>query len=112
MSGFYTDHPLERDIRRDYFDDTLHNVVRFLLSRWPALVDRFAVRRWEHLQHLSDPGTMPFDPQLVEVVDRTIADRFQVEYFRHDGHSEAYARFEGFLRKIGLLGRFHAKIVR
>jgi hypothetical protein len=30
---FYTDHPLERDIRLDYFDDTLHNVVRFLLSR-------------------------------------------------------------------------------
>jgi len=109
---FYTDRPLERHIRRDYFDDTLHNVVRFLLSRWPGLADRFALKRWEHLQHLSDPGTMPVDPRLVELVDRTIRGAFQAEYFRLDSHSIAYARFEKLLTKIGLLDRFQAKIAR
>src|SRR5262249_10075489 len=97
---------------RDYFDDTLHNVVRFLLSRWPGLVDRLALKRWEHLQHLSDPGPMPVDPRLVELVDRTIRDGFQAEYFRFDGHSVAYARFEKFLTKSGLLDRFQAKTAR
>jgi hypothetical protein len=55
---------------------------------------------------------MPVDPRLVEIVDRTIRDGFQAEYFRLDGHSIAYTRFEKFLTNIGLLDRFRAKIAR
>jgi hypothetical protein len=109
---FYTDHQLERDIRRDFFDDTLHNVVRFLLSRWPEIAQQLAVRNWEHLQHVSFGGDRPIVPAQVRVIDEAIMHRFQPEYFSYDRSSLVYGRFEEHLKKIGLFDKFRTKFLQ
>ena len=81
---YYTDSEFERVISRPNFDDTLHNVVRYLLARDPALVDRLATVRWPEFDHAWHGGRQHLSRAQVALFRQWMADRFRVEHFQAD----------------------------
>jgi hypothetical protein len=108
---FYTDSDVERAISRRNFDDSLHNVVRHLLARWPELVSRMAVVRWRECDHLWHGGTRPLPPRQAAMLGPWIDGRFRREYFRADRESSILEGLLEQLESYGLLEMFRDRFL-
>jgi hypothetical protein len=108
---YYTDAEVERAIARNNFDDTLHNVVRHLLARWPALVDRLAARRWRECDHVWHGATRHLTRGQVDLLRGLFATRFRPEYFGLDAGTGLYEEFLDRLRECGLAREFTARVL-
>jgi hypothetical protein len=108
---FYTDAAVERAIARRHFDDTLHNVVRYLLARWPDLVDRLAVLRWRECAHAWHGATRHLKRAQVDLLKDLFTTRFRAEYFRLDEGTGLYEDFFERLRECGLAREFSSRVL-
>jgi hypothetical protein len=108
---FYTKSEIERAICRQNFDDTLHNVVRYLLARSPGLVERLAVMPWRECDHVWHGATRRLFRLQVDLLKDLFATRFQPEYFSHDKDTELYASFLDRLGECGLGSDFAARFL-
>jgi hypothetical protein len=98
----------ERKMAKSCFDDTLYNVVRYLLSRWPALVRRLGFFLWRDLDHMGHGGAMRLSAQDVELLRKFFRETFQPAFFACDKGSASYDRFFKALQESGLSPEFGA----
>jgi hypothetical protein len=109
---YYTDDPVERAITREHFDDTLHNVVRHILARWPALVDRLAVVTWQEVDHVWHGATRHLERDQIALLRALFESRFRREFFTADtGRSEVFGHFLARLEQCGLAAEFRARFL-
>ncbi len=112
---YYTDAEFERVITRPNFDDTLHNVVRYLLARDPGLVDRLATVRWPECDHVWHGATRHLRRAQVDFGSRGrwMAERFRPEHFQSDvGVSSQLDELLGRLDECGLGDEFRGRFLR
>jgi hypothetical protein len=107
--AFYTSAEVERAISRNNFDDTLHNVIRYLLARWPGLVDRLAAVRFGECDHVWHGATRSLRRAQVEILKRLFDTRFCPEYFREDEGTDLFGNFLERLRESGIAHEFAAR---
>lgn len=81
---YYTDSEFERVITRPNFDDTLHNVIRYLLARDPGLVHRLAAVRWPEFDHVWHGATRRLRRAQIALLRQWMAERFRAEHFKAD----------------------------
>jgi hypothetical protein len=108
---FYTDAEVERAIARNHFDDTLHNVVRYLLARWPALVDRVAALPWRECDHVWHGATRHLTRGQVDILKGLFATRFRPNYFLLDEGTDLFEDFLARLRECGLAREFTLRVL-
>jgi hypothetical protein len=110
---YYTDSEFERLITRSNFDDTLHNVVRYLLARDPGLVDRLAAVRWPEHDHVWHGGTRRLLRAHVAVLRQWMAHGFRSEQFQADvGVSSLLDELLARLDECGLGDEFRGRFLR
>jgi hypothetical protein len=108
---FYTDAEVERAISRNNFDDTLHNVVRYLLARWPVLINRLAAMHWRECDHVWHGATRHLTRRQIEILKGLFEKRFRPEYFRLDDGTGLYECFLNRLRECGIAREFAARFL-
>jgi len=109
---YYTDAEFERVITRPHFDDTLHNVVRYMLARDPRLVDRLAAVRWLECDHVWHGATRHLRRAQVALLRQWMAERFRAEHFQADvGESPQLDELLARLDECGLGDEFRGRFL-
>lgn len=108
---FYADGEIEAVIARSHFDDTLRNVVRYLLARWPDLVSRLSTVTWPECDHVWHGATRHLKRDQVAMLRRFLTERFRREHFRGEpGTSNVSKAFAERIRECGLAEEFRARM--
>jgi hypothetical protein len=104
--ALYTSSEFERRIVKPSFDDTLYNVVRYLLSRWPELVNKFGLVLWRDLDHVGQGATRTLDRRQVALLRQLLAGPLKPAYFVGDKESATFSKFVDRLLESGLFQEF------